>query len=100
MNAETTAEMSVVLTAEQQRFMWQAVLDVEQQRFLWLHAKDAVVKWAWQFGELYLRAYTERGHTATISAGGLRDLIAAGLMVRGAGIADVYLTERGKAAAG
>ncbi len=72
----------------------------EQVRFLILHARtsDAPIKWRWMLGGGMLRAYTERGHTATISNAGRNALIAAGLMREGRGCADMVITEAGRKA--
>jgi hypothetical protein len=75
-------------------------LTPEQQRFLWLHARtnDAPTKWRWHFSDTMLRAYTDTGHTATISAGGFAHLVDAGLMER-VGLAMAKLTQAGRDAA-
>lgn len=68
----------------------------DQLRFIWLHQRYLVIKSAWHFGGSMLRAYTERGHTATISAVGLAALVDKGLCVI-VGSAGVRLTEAGRA---
>lgn len=59
-----------------------APLTTEQERFIWLHARrtDYVVKWHWLLGGSQLRAFTERGVTATISRRDLDDLVERGLV--------------------
>lgn len=69
----------------------------EQLRFLWLHAQHMVVKSCWHFGGSLLRAYSERGHTASISATGLGALVDAGC-VEIVGCAGVRLTWLGRKA--
>lgn len=78
-----------------------SALTAEQFRFLWLHDMryQAVVKWRWLLGDTQLRAYTDAGNTATINRAALDQLIAAGLMERGVGIADVRITYAGRQAA-
>lgn len=71
----------------------------EQLRFMWLHARHVVVRWRWQFQGAQLRAFTERGFTATISENALASLVERGLMLRGVGCADVLLTDAGLEAA-
>lgn len=71
----------------------------EQVRFLILHARHLVVKWCWLWQGTMLRAYCERGHTATISKGGLDALVAGGLVEEyGPNAAGVRLLDAGKAA--
>lgn len=71
----------------------------EQRRFMWLHARHTVVRWHWQFQGAQLRAFTDKGATATISEIALASLVERGLMLRGHGCADVLLTEAGIEAA-
>lgn len=72
----------------------------EQIRFLILHARHLVVKWHWMMQGTQLRAFCERGHTATISKAGHDALVTAGLIEPyGAGAAGVRLTEKGRMAA-
>ena len=75
-------------------------LTTEQLRFIWLHQRttDAPFKWKWIFSENALRAYTERGHTATITRKGLLALATMKLVMVGLGDA-VSLTETGRATA-
>lgn len=68
----------------------------EQWRFLKLHARhDPPIKWQWHFGSAMLRAYTERGHTATISAPGFYALVEADLVVC-SGVAAAVITDKGR----
>lgn len=71
-------------------------LTLSQRRFLHLHVKDVVDKWQWHFRGTQLRAHVRR-RRATICAAELDDLVSKGLMGRGAGAADVYVTSAGKA---
>jgi hypothetical protein len=67
-------------------------------RFVKLHARvDAPVKWQWLFQGSMLRAETERGRSASISAAAFDELVRAGVMepIEGA-IAGVRLTEAGR----
>lgn len=76
-----------------------SVLTSEQHRFLWLHARrdDPPMKWSWQFGSSALRAYTEGGHTATISCEALQALCDAGLLIyRGPDRHDCDITDKGR----
>lgn len=70
-------------------------LSSEQIRFMWLHARHTIVKWHWQFQGAQLRAYADKGMTATISDQQLDSLVEQGLMLRGHGCADVLLTDAG-----
>ncbi len=70
-------------------------LTASQRNFLRLHVKHMVDAWRWHFGKTQLRAHASR-RRATIWTDELDDLIARGLMVRGAGEADVYVTMTGK----
>lgn len=60
-------------------------LTTEQQRFLWLHEGHNIVKWQWVLGGSMLRAYSDRGLTATISKAGVDGLVHMGAMEWGAG---------------
>lgn len=75
-----------------------AALTAEQFRFLSLHARHVIARSKWLFQGMQLRAFAERGHTATISADGLADLIASGLMQAGRGEANIAITDAGRAA--
>lgn len=78
-----------------------SVLNAEQSVFLRLHARrhDPPYKWRWIFHETSLRAYTESGRVATITRALLNEMIAADLMARGPGCADVIITDAGRSAA-
>lgn len=80
-----------------------SVLTAEQYRFMWLHARagsnDPPFKWMWLFGGSVLRAFTEGGHTASVSRAGLDALLAAELLERGPGVADCVITNKGRAVA-
>lgn len=67
----------------------------EQMRFMYLHARHFVMKWQWVMRETYLRATTDRGFTATISAGALDELVRERLVFRGVSCADVLLSDAG-----
>jgi hypothetical protein len=69
-------------------------LSTAQQNFLRLHVKHAVDMWQWHFCKTQIRAHVGR-RRATIWIDELDDLIARGLMVRGAGAADTYATMKG-----
>lgn len=71
-------------------------LNAEQLRFLWLHASHHVVKWQWHFLETMLRAYTDKGQTASIWRDNLNDLLQRGLLEHGHGCADVRITDLGR----
>jgi hypothetical protein len=77
-------------------------LSTEQERFLVLHARHNVVKWVWHFSESLLRAYTDRGHTATISKAGFASLGVLGLVdvigAGGGGPGAIRITDAGKGA--
>lgn len=74
-------------------------LDNEQTRFLLLHARHLVVKWCWLWQGTMLRAFTDSGGTATISKGGLKALVASGMVEEyGPDAAGVKLLDAGKAA--
>lgn len=60
-----------------------------------LHKERVITSWRWVFGYAQLRA-SDGYDTATISAQALDDLIRDGFMIRGAGCAEVYLTELGR----
>jgi len=66
-----------------------------QWRFMRLHAFKNVTKWQWHFQETILRAHADNGDVATVSAGDLEEMLLAGVMSPGAGIADVSLTMTG-----
>lgn len=68
----------------------------EQHRFLWLHEKHHVTCWKWIFGGSQLRAFTDKGITATIDRTSLDDMVDAGLMEYGFGCADVNITDAGR----
>jgi hypothetical protein len=70
-------------------------LSQEQCRFMWLHYRHLIVKWKQILGSSQIRAWTNEGLTATISAAGLEHLITFGLMERCFGFG-VRLTEAGK----
>jgi hypothetical protein len=73
----------------------------EQVRFLALHAApdDMPTEWRWYFRESTLRVRTVRGKSAAIRRDEFDDLVAAGLMARGAGCADARVTKAGARAA-
>lgn len=73
-----------------------ADLSASQRNFLRLHVKHAVDGWQWHFCNTQLRAHVRR-QRATIWIDELNDLIARGLMFKGAGAADVHPTDAGKA---
>lgn len=62
----------------------------EQSRFLALHVRHVIVKWEWLFRGSMLRATTEHGDVATITARGFAHLVDAGL-VEAVGVAGVRL---------
>lgn len=66
-----------------------------QYRFLRLHAFKNVTKWQWHFQDTLLRAHADNGDTATITVSDLEEMLLAGVMSPGAGIADVSLTMAG-----
>jgi hypothetical protein len=68
----------------------------EQLRFMHFHQRQLVSSWRWLMKETQLRAFNERGHTATLSRYEVAELIDAGLMFKGAGCADVHLTSWGR----
>lgn len=68
----------------------------EQTRFLLLHTNHIVVKWVWLMQETQLRAYSERGFTATISRVAVDELVRAGAMEWGFGCADCKVTDAGR----
>jgi len=67
--------------------------NAEQERFIWLHERHLVVKWQWLWQGTQLRAFTERGLTATISKDNVNELVAEGFMRWGLG-QSIYLTDR------
>lgn len=67
------------------------ILAPEQSRFLQLHANHMVTKHQWVLGGSMLRAYSDRGVTATISKAGADALVHMGAMEWGRGCADIRL---------
>jgi hypothetical protein len=68
-----------------------------QRAFLAFHLAHQVERWRWHFLGCQLRAHAGR-RTATVSVWEMDDLLGQGLMFKGAGCADVHLTELGRAA--
>lgn len=71
-------------------------LSKSQRDFLDFHVKRLVEHWQWLLQDSNLRAHY-RKRSATIARRELDDLIARGLMFKGAGIADVHATDAGRA---
>lgn len=69
----------------------------DQLRFLHLHlhAHHLVDRWRWLMQGSLLRAWAG-GRTATLSRMEVDELVAAGLLFKGAGAADVHLTSQGR----
>jgi hypothetical protein len=73
-------------------------LTAPQRAFLALHAAPSPPHtWRWHFAGSALRATGDAG-CATIWADELDDLIDAGLLAKGPGCADCYVTDLGRAA--
>ena len=70
-------------------------MTLAQRNFLTLHARNIVYQHQWYFCETQLRAQTGT-KTATIWRDELDDLVNRGLMLRGAGCADVTITTDGR----
>ena len=71
-------------------------LSTSQFNFLALHVRSLAERWQWYFCNTQLRAHAGKT-TATIWRDDLDDLIARGLMFKGAGCADVHATIEGRA---
>jgi len=83
----------------------QQPLSAAQLRFMRFHHEHMVEKWSWHFLNSQLRARAtvptatvSRNETATIWRRELDELIGRGLMFKGMGVADVHLTDAGRAA--
>lgn len=68
-----------------------------QLRFLRLHALHLVERWQWHWLDTMLRAYTDRGDTATIWRDDVEQLLQQGLMEAGMGFT-MSVTIKGRAA--
>lgn len=72
------------------------MLTLDQIRFIRLHQRYLVDKYQTLFGGATVRAWTERGATASVRLDELESLLAEGLLQRGWG-GSFNLTEAGKA---